>query len=382
MTSYCPDVFKSIYIRSVDTDDVEVGFCCQNQTSRCRNSEISATLESKRQSYLTTLQDKQCDNCWKVENNHGTSRRHAAIDWYDHLDISLDDKKQLISLDWNSDNLCNLACITCGPVFSSRWSSEIKNHSWKEIKQYNHHASKNTVYDLLDFSSIQRVYFNGGEPFMSQDHIEILKRIDQHNRLSHCEISYSTNGTQQIPRDCLDLWKKSRLVRITISIDAIDKEFDYIRWPGKWITVTNFIQSLRTLDFNVILDINCTVGIHNVFSLGNLIDWHKNTCSHNIQGDPVSLNIQTVGPISRGGEVLSLSNISARLAQRVIDYLEKIKDQNTQIDHLIWCARGSDGEDLPWVDYLTELDKKRRSRWQDSLPVLYQEFNKLANSGK
>ena len=382
MTQYCPDVFKSVYIRRLDVDNIEVGFCCQNHIKKCKNSELRDVLEIKRQSYLKIPKDPQCKTCWEVEDHKGSSRRQAAIEWYSHHGIPFDNQEQLVSLDWNSDNICNLACITCGPVFSSRWSSEIGNHTWQESRRYDYSIRKNSVVDSLDFSAIQRVYFNGGEPFMSQDHIEILNRIDQQDRLPYCEISYNTNGTQQISQDCLDLLRKARLVRISISIDAIGKEFNYIRWPGKWSKIEKFIQALQSLDFNVILDISCTVGVHNVFSLDKLINWHENTCSHNKQGDPVSLNIQTVGPISHGGKVLSLANISPTLAQSAITYLKRIKHRHNQIDYLIQCVSTSSGDDSPWINYLDELDKKRCTRWQDYLPVLYQESSKLNNSGK
>ena len=376
MIKYCPDVFKSIYLEKIDNKKTGVGFCCQNQISIVDNSLIHQTLNEKREKFLSNFQDSQCKICWDIENQGGLSRRNASLQWFQNNKIKLNKEISIVSLDWNSENICNLACITCGPRFSSRWTSEIQKYSWNQQDQLNSQTIHNQSYENLDFTTLQKVYFNGGEPLLSSDHITIMKLLQDNGQLDQCEISYNTNCTTLPTSECLRLWKQARLVRLMLSIDAVDAAFEFIRWPAKWQQVIEFVDFIKSLDINVQIDITCTIGIHNIFSLPKLIQWHENSCSHNHQGDKVSLNFQSCAPLSYGGKVLNINNVSEKMSQSVERFIRNNISRN-EIISLFDFKPHNDRSDVLWENYLGEISKVRNVSWQQSLPDLYNKFNNL-----
>lgn len=90
---YCPDVWKSLYIEKKSTETVNVGFCCQNSTVEISNNIVAlqSAVEKKQDNFKNYPNSAQCNNCWKVEKTGSTSRRHAAINWFDANYITSDD---------------------------------------------------------------------------------------------------------------------------------------------------------------------------------------------------------------------------------------------------------------------------------------------------
>jgi hypothetical protein len=369
---YCPDVWKSLYIEKKSKNTIGVGFCCQNQVVYipANIEELRSTIEKKQHDFKNNSEPTQCNNCWRIEKTGSPSRRHASIDWFDNNQIDNNTDNKLISLDWNSENVCNLACISCGPKYSSRWRQEILNYSFNNLssEKYINNLKDNKFWKSLDLRHLKRLYFNGGEPLMNSDHKEILSHLREIGQLSELELSYNTNGTI-IPNDeVLDYWKNVGLLRISISIDATTQAFDFIRWPAKWEQILTFIEFINQQSFNIIIDITCTVGIHNILEVDKLIAWQKTNLSTNAQGDPVGLNFQMAGPISHGGTVLKLNTISKNLATCILPQLIEIKKYG------IWSAienslLNANGNDL-WVEYLDELSARRHINWKDQLPTL------------
>jgi len=381
---YCPDVWKSLYVRKTSLDTVSVGFCCQNTTINISNSlsDLELAREKKQIDFYAKVDALQCNNCWKIEKANSSSRRMATINWFNNNYPTTDTKNELISLDWNSDNVCNLSCISCGPEFSSRWRQEILNYSFCKPtdKKYINNLQENKLWKLLDLSKLKRLYFNGGEPLLGQDHIEILSHLEDIKQLSKIELSYNTNGTV-IPGDkIIDYWKKVKLLRICVSIDATDLSFEYIRWPAKWEQILTFINFLNQQSFNTIIDITCTVGIHNILEVDRLIEWQQNNLATNAQGDLVNINFQMIGDISYGGRVLKLNNASQALAKIILPQLDRIKTYNIwpAIEHSLLNANGND----QWAGYLYELTDHRKIKWQDYLVKLAESFRISQISGK
>jgi organic radical activating enzyme len=380
---YCPDVWKSLYVEKKSNNTVGIGFCCQNNVIDIPNNlEIFLSIREKKQvDFQSTVDAPQCNNCWKNENAGASSRRYSIINWFDNNHPTTDTQNELISLDWNSENVCNLACISCGPKFSSRWRQEILNYSFDDVfsEKYNNNLQDNKFWKILDLSKLKRLYFNGGEPLLGQDHEEILSHLADINQLAEVELSYNTNGTIIPNARVIDYWKKVKLLRINLSIDATELAFDFIRWPAKWEQMLNFIKFINQQLFNTIIDITCTIGIHNILEVDRLIKWQKTNLLTNLQGDPVSINFQMVGGFSHGGTVLSLDNISKDLAGYILPQLVEIKNYSIwpTIEHSLSNANGDD----PWVDYLDELSDRRNIRWKDHLPTLAESSRIFQSSG-
>lgn len=381
---YCPDVWKSLYVEKKSIDTVGIGFCCQNNTIdiSANLSEFTLAKEKKQIDFQTEIDAKQCNNCWNTEKIGSGSRRLATINWFDNNYPTSNTQNELISLDWNSDNICNLSCISCGPKYSSRWRQEILNYSFSDPSdtKYINNLHSNKFWKLLDLTKLKRLYFNGGEPFLGQDHVEILSHLAEINQLSEIELSYNTNGTVLLDGKIIDYWKKVKLLRICISIDAVNLSFEYIRWPARWQQILTFINFLNQQSFNIIIDITCTVGIHNILEVDRLIEWQQNNLTTNAQGDPININFKMIGGFSHGGNMLKLNNVSQALAQVILPQLIKIKNYSIwpNIQHSLLTAAGND----QWVDYLDELDRYRKIKWQYCLAHLAESLRTSQISGR
>ena len=376
---YCPDVWKSLYVEKTTNESIAFGFCCQNSTSTVNDyQDLNQLREYKQQNFNNQANPSQCNKCWQIEDSGQHSRRHSIIEWFTSNQIPVDTTTELISLDWNSENVCNLACVTCGPKFSSRWSQEITKYSFKNQRPYSN-SRNNNFWKTLDYSKLKRIYFNGGEPLLVDDHVKILTHLDSVGQLSNVEVQYNTNCTVIPSDDILKLWSKSKMVRLYLSIDAIDKEFEFIRYPASWTQVLQFVEFLNQLTVNIIIDITCTVGIHNILELDNLIEWHQKHLRTNSQGDATSLNFQLVGPFSHGGALLDLAELSTDLASDISDQLTHIKTHSfwSVIRNKLVAANGQN----KWQLYFEELSSQRNLSWQLSLPKLFQSFSNCRTSG-
>jgi uncharacterized Fe-S cluster-containing radical SAM superfamily protein len=377
-------VWKSLYVEKKSIDTVGIAFCCQNSTTKilANLSEFLLAKEKKQINFQTNVDATQCNSCWNNERVGAGSRRLATINWFENNYPTSDTQNELISLDWNSDNVCNLSCISCGPKFSSRWRQEILNYSFKSPsdKKYINNLQDNKFWKLLDFSKLKRLYFNGGEPLLGQDHIEILSHLNDINQLSEIELSYNTNGTVIPNCKIIDYWKKVKLLRICVSIDAIDLSFEYIRWPAKWQQILTFVNFLQQQSFNIIIDITCTIGIHNILEVDRLIEWQHNNLATNAQGDPVNINFQMIGGFSHGGSMLGLTNSSQALAKIILPQLTKIKNYSIwpAIEHSLLTTVGNN----QWIAYLDELDSHRKIKWQDYLAQLAESLRISHISGR
>lgn len=374
-SKYCPDVWKSLYVEKASSTEVKVGFCCQSTTSLLTDyNNLDKVQSQARANYKA-----HCNNCWKIENAGGQSRRHSSIEWFTNNQLTQDQVPELRSLDWNSENICNLACITCGPKFSSRWNQEISHYTFTDTARHVN-CQSNDFWQTLDFKNINRVYFNGGEPMLVDDHFKILTWLDTIKRLPQVEVAYNTNGTVFPTEQILNLWSQARLVRISLSIDAVSSAFEFIRWPAKWQQMLEFIDFLKSQQFNIIIDITCTVGLHNVLELESLLSWQTQNLLTNHQGDPVTVCFQPVGGFSTGGQRLSLTNAGPKLAQRIIEKTQSLQQHSAWN----WISQQlqSGAENIEWIDYLDQLSNKRRLDWTQALPQLAELVSRSTTAGK
>jgi MoaA/NifB/PqqE/SkfB family radical SAM enzyme len=162
-------------------------------------------------------------------------------------------------------DLCNLACVICGPHFSSVWKEELK------IPIAQRKVTINQTWPNIDLTRLKYVHFNGGEPLLSKEHVKFLHAIPDKHQI---QLNYNTNGTVRASQELLDLWQQFKLVQLDFSIDDIGDRFEYQRYPANWIKVTENLQwYIDTAPHNCMFAVNTSVGILNHSNLENLNSW-------------------------------------------------------------------------------------------------------------
>ena len=240
----------------------------------------SQYMENMRQEFLDGGQPKTCAKCWALEESGGTSKRMISNEKFG---ISTDEKG-ITFLDLKLGNICNLKCRICGGFSSSKWAAE-------EIKQGSDHAKGwlkagmwprktnslwNEVVDMLP--QIEHFEFTGGEPFMIQEHFDLLEKSVELGHAKQQEIHYNTNGTQFPEYAIKHIWPHFKNVEIAFSIDDIRGRFEYQRYGAKWDQVNENIRRFnetKSNSKNISTQICCTINIQNIYNLDNMADWIK-----------------------------------------------------------------------------------------------------------
>jgi molybdenum cofactor biosynthesis enzyme MoaA len=264
------------------------------QTVNELNFQSNTALTALRQDFDNSIRSEDCHRCWRLEDLGADSRRKNMIDEYHTRDTAV----ELKSLDINVTWACNLACVMCGPQWSSTWSKELGTNEI-ELRQLGRKSQKaNPFMDQLDLTQIERVHFNGGEPLINNNHLDVLQRLHDCGSLSKTAVSYNTNGTV-LPNDTvIDMWKQAKLVKLYFSIDATDQAFEYVRWPAKWLEVeSNIKHMIDTLPSNVMFGLNVTVGCYNIFEITDVWKWFNETIRTNTETINRTLKFSLKGPV-------------------------------------------------------------------------------------
>lgn len=254
-----------------------------------QNSNYMRTL---RQEFLMGQKPKTCRKCWNEESAGRTSKRMHTLDRLKHsvLETSwTQDAKPLMFLDLKLGNICNLKCRICGSWSSSQFATE-------EIQATDpKHRKQTFAYQMLQAGSwprnnqsfwleidkslehIKYIEFTGGEPFLIDQHFDMLQGIVDRGIAGQVEIHYNTNGTVW-PERGPDIWKHFRTVEIAFSIDDLGDRFEYQRTNAVWSEVEHNLdrfQILRGQHDNIRLQCCSTVNVFNVFYLEPLSHWIK-----------------------------------------------------------------------------------------------------------
>jgi MoaA/NifB/PqqE/SkfB family radical SAM enzyme len=124
-------------------------------------------------------------------------------------------------------------------------------------------------------TDIRYIEFTGGEPFMIDQHFDMLQGIVDRGIANQVEIHYNTNGTL-FPDRGPDIWKHFKTVEIAFSIDDVGARFEYQRTNSDWAVVLDNITSFQYLQSqmpNLQLQCCTTVNVFNVRYLDEVAHW-------------------------------------------------------------------------------------------------------------
>jgi len=247
-------------------------------------------MRQLRTEFLSGQQPKTCRKCWNEEESGRKSKRMHTLDRLKHtlLDDSWShDTKPLMFLDLKLGNICNLKCRICGPWSSSQFAGEEisfmpraeqkSSHAYKMMKAGAWPRENTHFWQQIDLilTDIRHIEFTGGEPFMIDQHFDMLQGLINRGIADQVEIHYNTNGTL-FPDRGPDLWKHFKTVEVAFSIDDIGPRFEYQRSNAVWQEVEqnlNQFRSLREQLPNLQLQCCTTVNVFNVRYLDQVAQW-------------------------------------------------------------------------------------------------------------
>jgi len=340
-------------------------------------------MQDLRSEFLAGGQPKTCRKCWNEEDAGRTSKRMHTLNRLKHMlpdQTWTVDAKPLMFLDLKLGNICNLKCRICGSWSSSTYAVEEIAHDRSGAGKQSFHYQmleqgrwprENIVFweqiaDQLD--QLEYIEFTGGEPFMIQEHFDLLQRIVDQGHADRIEIHYNTNGTNW-PAEAIEIWRHFKTVEIAVSIDDVEDRFEYQRSGAVWSDVERNLELFRLLrkqHSNIQLQVCSTVNVFNVMYLEGLANWIDTQAF-----DFVYWNIMHDAPY------FSIANLPVVVKQAVTDRLLQAKvsarHQQEFANILDFMNRGTQDLGTQMLEEIRRVDARRN----ENLVAVAPEFAKL-----
>ena len=345
----------------------------------------SQNMKSLREDFLAGRSPQTCRKCWNEELAGRTSKRMHTLDRLKHILGDQEwttDAKPLIFLDLKLGNICNLKCRICGSWSSSQFATEEINDAPPEEKKSTYAYQmlragawprENTQFwQQIDqcLTDIRYIEFTGGEPFMIQEHFAMLQGIVDRGIAHQVEIHYNTNGTHY-PEQAEEIWKHFKTVEIAISIDDLNKRFEYQRSNAVWAEILhnlNRFRELRQRQPNIQLQCCSTVNVFNVRYIDQLARWIDR------QGfDFVYWNMM------HDAWYFSIACLPEHVKTEVIVHLESAtvpSQWRDEFDRICdFMRRGASTDGSMTATKIQELDRKRRQNFAKVCPEMARLLN-------
>ena len=345
----------------------------------------SVYMQKLRQEFRSGQKPNTCSRCWDEEAAGRDSKRiHSQVrlkELYKEVDWANDTPDQLWFVDLKLGNICNLKCRICGSWSSSKWAEEEmaylepgrnkKEHiAYTWLKQGAWPRKTTTFWDNLKalLPNIKYFEFTGGEPWLIEEHWDLLKHAVDTGDSKHIDIHYNTNATvDPFSADKSLLWDNFGRVDIAFSIDNVGSRFEYERYGADWIKAnriideTNFAKVVDTP--NITTQLCFTINIQNVYYLDELLDWADTkgfgSIYFNMLHSPNHMSIQYMTPAAKE---LVLNKLKTTFWTR-----RSYQQEIDRVINFIELGQGSDG-----AEFLRQMKRTDAYRKQDFRDTHYE----------
>jgi len=201
--------------------------------------------------------------------------------------------------------------------------------------------------------TLRDINITGGEPFLRDDLVEIVRVLDEH--CDHPRIVISTNGFERrrIMHAAPELMKMGRKVGLAVSLDGIGEKHDEIRGvPGGFDKVVETLTQLRTIRYRNVR-VAFTAQRDNVKHLGAVYDLSRQfgfefttSVAQNSEFYFSTGDNRTVDPVDLAGEltyVMRKELLSASPKRWLRAYFYRgVLRYNVSKERILACRAGRD----------------------------------------
>ena len=264
------------------------------------------------QRMLSNQPGQDCHPCHSLENKKSgfdiISDRIFYIRELKQVPLSTYQHGQhdLHTIDVRWTNLCNFACVYCGPAFSSRWADEL-DATIVRPTQIQVDSFKKYIFDHA--STLRHVYMAGGEPLLMKENLELLALLKQINPEVNLRVNTNLSKTDTQVFEAICEFKN---VHWIVSVESLAHEFEYIRFGGCWTHFLDNLQTITQLEHKI--SFNMLWFLLNYDSIFDCVDYLKQIGFHNNSFIIGAL----LGPEAQGPEYLNIRN----LPENVLKLLE------------------------------------------------------------
>ena len=346
----------------------------------------SVYMQNLRQQFRAGEKPATCKLCWDEEAAGRDSKRiHSRMrlkELYQQVDWASDTPDQLWFIDLKLGNICNLKCRICGSWSSSKWAAEEMAYLPANVDKKTHIAYKwlqegKWPEESPDFwtnlktllPQIKYFEFTGGEPWLIEEHWDLLKYAVETGDSKHIDIHYNTNATvDPMGKDKSWVWGEFGRVDIAFSIDNVEERFEYERFGADWIEAnkiiddTHFAKDVDTP--NITTQLCFTINIQNVYYLDELLEWADTkgfgSIYFNMLHSPDHMSVQRMTPAAKE---LVLNKLKTTF-WKSDKYLQEINNLIAFIEN----GPGSDGSEFLFK--MKRTDAYRKQNFMDTHPEI------------
>lgn len=206
-------------------------------------------------------------------------------------------------------NICNSACIMCGPTASSRLSADYKklnkiNSSlFADPPVYKSWTQDSLLVDkfineLSQIPNIRYIHFLGGETLYDEAFYLICEKLISAGLAKNIIVGTTTNGTIYDSR-LERIIKEFKEFHLGVSIETLSPLNDYVRYPSQIDTVKLNLQKilqLRDQTPGLFVSLRITPNLFTIYEIDNLIEFQLNNLvtaeSCNILYEPEYLRME------------------------------------------------------------------------------------------
>lgn len=344
--------------------------CCHQNGSMEKNSNDSLSTEEiiqlkhnqdLRDQMQNGLVPKDCMTCFDTEAAGGFSPRQEYLAKFKF------DKEAPVKieyLDLTVDNNCNLECAMCSSYYSYKLDDFYSGKlNIPKVGKWEIDFSDESIKALLP--DLKMLTITGGEPFLSKRALEIINFTANSSFAKNIHLRLFSNLTV-IPRNLENLLNRFGSVELLLSIDSVDENYEFIRYPAKWNLITGNLQKINSLNLN-----STTIKVHSVVSafnwnhIGKLIKFYNTLDLKNKNILPVFIEIEnqlylhpSVLPKKEFDQGLeSINNAINDLIfndpqyQYEINHFKSILNKISSVDYRNF-----------YIDYVTYIEKMKQSR--------------------
>ena len=204
----------------------------------------------------------ECTRCYRDEKLHGYSERTETNKKYFAKNIDVHEAS-IKKINIKFGNNCNLKCKMCFPYNSSELYKEWKALGWDASdkdpnkdtswrfyegyleEDYKWPKDKSNLKKLMEAAAASQVlHITGGEPTIQPEFYAFLKYLIAKDKAKNITLELVTNATKIHP-SLFDLLGKFKTVMLMISMDAVGRTYEYIRYPANYSNVYENILKYR-----------------------------------------------------------------------------------------------------------------------------------------
>ncbi len=388
---FCPSVYKGLRILTTG----QCSHCCMQEVefkdkdgnvfnvSKDNFNDIinSYTANQIRKSFEQGEKHPSCEKCWIEEESGIESKRQRDIKYFpEYIPESIENPKfiELMILDVNVSNLCNLKCRTCSPSSSSLFSQEsrkiipeeenvIRWVSNKIEAAYNNDSVFWNEYKT-NFHKFKHIDFYGGEPFLVKRQIEILKNAVDNNTAKDISIHFNTNCTIW-DNDIFNILKEFKHINIDISIDGVNEKARYIRHPSNWDNVFNNFKSIYNSQLpldHFLMSVCCSVSNLSIFYIDEVLD---------IINPYVNVYLNLVYNLECFSIRCMPEELKLEVAKKIEPSLKKY-NKGKKILNFMFSEKYDEVQWKFFIDRMSLYDKHRDESFKKTFPEFYELIKK------